>query len=215
MPYRSLTKLAHDLLRTNLRPGDIAIDATAGNGHDTLFLARCVGRLGTVYAIDLQIAALQRTATRLAASGIPAMPYRRDRPESLQKDEPERTVRLLRGDHADLAGLIPEEHRGRVAAAVFNLGYLPGGDKNYKTSAGKTVRGIEAAVGLLAPGGAISIVAYRGHDGGREEYEAVARCLSLLADLLEPPMVLLGSDAQDSPVLLFSRAPANSSHRAD
>ena len=65
-----LTELAHTLVRAVLQPGDIAIDATAGNGHDTQFLAECVGPNGTVYSFDIQLAALAVTTVRLAAAGL-------------------------------------------------------------------------------------------------------------------------------------------------
>ena len=57
-----LTEQAHAIIRQVVRPGDVAIDATAGNGHDTRFLAELVGQTGHVFAIDLQQEALQRTA---------------------------------------------------------------------------------------------------------------------------------------------------------
>ena len=44
----------HELLRQRLRPGDNALDGTAGNGHDTLLLAQCVGPGGRVWAFDVQ-----------------------------------------------------------------------------------------------------------------------------------------------------------------
>ena len=65
-----LIELAHELVRGVLQPGDIAIDATAGNGHDTQLLAECVGPTGTVYSFDIQLAALAVTSVRLAAASL-------------------------------------------------------------------------------------------------------------------------------------------------
>ncbi|PID81943.1 hypothetical protein CSB20_00400, partial [bacterium DOLZORAL124_64_63] len=57
----SLTAQAHLLVRDHITPGDTAIDATLGNGHDTLFLARCVGKTGTVIGFDVQTQAITST----------------------------------------------------------------------------------------------------------------------------------------------------------
>lgn len=61
---------AHQLLRSRLQAGDAALDGTAGNGHDTLLLAECVGETGRVWAFDVQQQALDATRARLAAAGV-------------------------------------------------------------------------------------------------------------------------------------------------
>src|SRR5688572_12496052 len=138
-----LTELARAAVRSALGPGETAIDATAGNGHDTLFLAESVGPGGRVFAFDVQPTALERTAERLAAAGV-------------------RNVALLCRDHAGLADVLPGDCRGRVGAVMFNLGYLPGGDKAVATRPGSSVPAIAAALGLLRPGGVLTAVAYAG-----------------------------------------------------
>lgn len=158
-----------------------------------------------VHAIDVQEAALKSTAVRLTAAGISWAMHRLTASSPLPEDGTESVVRLIQGDHAELEGIVPEGHRGRVAAVAFNLGYLPGGDKLITTAADRTVRAVEAAVGLLRPGGALSILAYRGHEGGADEYAAVERCLRDLTDAIQSTEVIRGSDADDSPILLFSR----------
>ena len=50
--------IAHRVAESVLREGDLAVDATAGNGHDTVFLAQAVGETGKVFAIDVQAAAI-------------------------------------------------------------------------------------------------------------------------------------------------------------
>ena len=56
---------SRQLLAEVLQPGDIAVDATMGNGHDTLFMAECVGKTGLVYAFDIQAQAIEATKARL------------------------------------------------------------------------------------------------------------------------------------------------------
>jgi len=151
-----LTRQAHAAWTARLRPGAWAVDATAGRGQDTARLACGVGSGGRVFAIDIQAPALQATAARLQQEGLA------DR------------VTLLHGDHARLLELLPSEARGRVALVCFNLGYLPGGDHRVTTRAASTLPALAAALELLEPAGALSVIAYRGHPGALEETAAVA-----------------------------------------
>ena len=57
----SLVNVAHNLIKDVLHPGDIAIDATVGNGHDTLFLVEQVSPSGKVFGFDIQQAAIDST----------------------------------------------------------------------------------------------------------------------------------------------------------
>lgn len=165
MKRRPLTALAHELLASALHEGAIAVDATAGNGHDTLFLARGVGASGRAYALDIQQSALEQTRVRLEQAGL------------LQR------VHLMLTDHAHLLDTLGHEVQGRVAAITFNLGYLPGGDNNRITTAATTIPALRQATTLLAPGGRMTILAYVGHSGGRLE----ARAVEEWANALGPP----------------------------
>lgn len=156
MGFLSILSFAHGLVRERVRPGDVVVDATMGNGHDTLFLAGLVGAGGRVYAFDVQEAALANTRERLASAGIPA----------------ERCELLLR-DHAELADALPSDALGRVAAVLFNLGYLPGGDRGVVTTPASTVRALDAGLAALRAGGVLCAVVYPGHAGGAEEAAAV------------------------------------------
>jgi hypothetical protein len=71
----------------------------------------------------------------------------------------------------------------RVDAAMFNLGYLPRGDRRIVTRPSTTIPAIAALLDRLAPNGRISILAYRGHSEGLEEYEAVRAFLEQTPDL--------------------------------
>jgi len=149
-----VTERAHEAVRAVVRPGDTVVDATVGNGHDALFLARLVGGSGLVIGFDVQNAALQATQERLARGGTGTG-----------------SLRLVSGSHEKMA----EAVKGPVAAVMFNLGYLPGGDHALTTQSDSTVAALEQSLRLLRPGGVLSIVCYRGHPGGAEEAEAVCR----------------------------------------
>jgi predicted methyltransferase len=150
---RSLTKLAHSIVRRTIQPGDTVIDATAGNGHDTVFLIRCIGAGGRVIAIDIQHSAIQSTHARLAAEGLSG-------------------VELLVADHsAELSRLAEQNNKAKVI--MFNLGYLPGGDKQQTTLPASTFSAITAGLRMLSPGGVMTVIAYRGHTGGQQEAQAV------------------------------------------
>ena len=157
-----LTELAHTLVRAVLQPGDIAIDATAGNGHDTRFLAECVGPTGTVFSFDIQPAALAATAARLAAASL-------------------NNVVLLPRSHAEMPSALLDVRPGRVTAVMLNLGYLPRGDKHLTTQTDSTITAIRDGLTLLAPGGIMTIVVYPGHRSGADEATAVERQLNELS----------------------------------
>jgi predicted methyltransferase len=155
MPAAAVSR-AHELLHGHLQPGDTVIDATAGNGHDTLLLAQLIAPGGRVFAFDIQPAALVATRSRLGSAGIPA--------ESWQ---------LIQAGHETMLAAMPPELHGRIAAVVFNLGYLPGGDKSVITAPATTLTALRAALQLLRPGGLLVAVLYPGHPGGAEEADAV------------------------------------------
>ena len=150
-----LTEKVHHILTNHLKEGDRAIDATAGNGYDTLFLAEQVGPSGKVIAIDIQDCAIRSTREKLESAGLI------DR------------ARLVTEDHAiTLRKLMVDDHEN-VAAITFNLGYLPGSDKSIQTRAESTEGALAASIQLLSSGGYLCVTAYRGHSGGTSEAETV------------------------------------------
>ena len=179
-----LVDRAHELLGETLSEGDLAIDATAGNGHDIAFLAEQVGNSGKVYAFDLQKEAIEATARLLAEKGL-------------------ENVELHPCGHESMVEALPSEIFGQVTAVTFNLGYLPGGDKSIVTQTPTTRLALRAAMDLLRPGGLLVVVAYRGHPGGTEECEAVKEELSTLTNDLS----IEGDTATDatSPLLQAAR----------
>jgi predicted methyltransferase len=149
-------ELSHLLVAARLRPGGIAVDATAGNGHDTLFLARQVGPQGSVHAFDRQAEAIESTRRHLAASM-----------------EGTADVGLHLCGHEEAGRVLASLSVSGIHAAMFNLGYLPGGDKSVTTQPATTLEALSALARLLLPGGLISVVAYVGHPGGLDERDAV------------------------------------------
>ena len=151
MPLPRTVSFVHTLLADHVVEGASVIDATMGNGHDTLHLARLVGDTGHVYAFDIQSEALAATTARLSDEQLQAR------------------VTLIHDNHASMQEHVSEA----VSAIVFNLGYLPGTDKSCATQATSTLTAIERALTLLAPGGLLLIVIYWGHEAGVREKEAL------------------------------------------
>jgi SAM-dependent methyltransferase len=158
MGLRGAVALSHHFLRERVRPGDRVLDATCGNGHDTLLLARLVGKEGLVWAFDVQNTALETTREQLTAAGC------------LEQTE------LVPCSHERLAEFVTSPLR----AAVFNLGYLPGGDRKISTKAEHTVAALRLAAELLLPGGIITVCLYTGHAGGPDEAATVEEWSSSL-----------------------------------
>ncbi|MDD5274007.1 MAG: class I SAM-dependent methyltransferase [Methylovulum sp.] len=160
MPRIFLPKLAHELIAKQLQVGDTAIDATAGNGHDSAFLLAQVGLSGHVYGFDIQAAAIAATRQKLATAD---------------------NVTLVQDSHAQLAQHIRPCHTHNIMACMFNLGYLPGGDKRVITQAASTLAALTAASELLAVGGLLTVLAYPGHPDGDQETLQVAQWCGQLA----------------------------------
>lgn len=153
------TELAHILMRKTLMDGDWALDATAGNGHDTLFLAQCVGPTGRVFGFDVQAAAIAQTARRV---------------------DGHRQVTLFQAGHETLAAHLPEG--AQLGGAMFNLGYLPGGPRAIITRAETTCAALAQTLERLRIGGLLTLVLYPGHAGGDSEAEAVRAYVKSLGD---------------------------------
>jgi predicted methyltransferase len=168
----SLIDWSHRLLAEILQPGDLAVDLTAGNGSDTLFLAEQVGRSGLVLAFDIQRQALAKTAVFLEAAGIkPVLHQGRRAPKTRSG------VVLVPAGHEAVADYLPAAPKAFIA----NLGYLPGGDKSIITRPNTTLKAINAALAGLAPHGRLAVVVYVGHPGGRDEGEQLELMLQELS----------------------------------
>lgn len=155
MSRPALTRIAQQRLSECLQAGDLAVDATVGNGHDTLFLAERVGPHGHVWGFDVQAQALAGARAQLQARHLAER------------------VSLLHAGHEHMGEQLPPRAHGQLAAVMFNLGYLPGGDKQLTTRPATTLRALAAGAANLRPDGLLSVIVYRGHAGGQAEADAV------------------------------------------
>ena len=143
-----LTGLHKHFILEHLREGDTCADFTMGNGNDTLFLSKTVGKSGKVYAFDIQKEALISTAAHLCENGAPE------------------NYTLICDSHHKAEEYIKEP----IKAGMFNLGYLPrSGRKSVTTMRETTMPAVEAAIRLLAPDGVLIIAIYPGHEEGALE----------------------------------------------
>ncbi len=152
----TLLDIAKYFFKDKIPEDALAVDFTMGNGYDTLFLSRLVPK-GHVYAFDIQESAVESTRARLIENGV-------------------QNVTLIHDSHAEVKKYV----KSPIAAAMFNLGYLPGGDKSVHTMTESTLAAISSALDLLAVGGVMTVSVYPGHDEGTREGDAVVSMLSEL-----------------------------------
>ena len=165
---QSTTELALHIARPYIREGKAVVDATCGNGHDTVALAKAVfpdygdGAAASennqecpttprLVAFDIQQRAVDATAGLLMEEGFGA-----------QLDAG--NIRLVRDSHENMGDYLEE-----ACLIMFNLGYLPGGDKEITTCTETTMKAIQRAAGLLIKGGLLSVTMYSGHREGAKE----------------------------------------------
>ncbi len=177
-----LVELAHSKIKEFIRPGDLCIDATAGNGYDTLFLARQISPFGKVYAVDIQKLSIEQTVKRLNSHGF---------------DE---ILRTFHGSHTKIRNLLDKSEHGKVSAIMFNLGYLPGGDHAITTTTEDTIFALNEAYVILRQGGVITALCYRGHSEGTKETKKV---FELCKEKKWDVEVVEGSSNPQSPVLIL------------
>ena len=149
-------EMAQLVLRRVLPEARILVDATAGNGNDTLFLAENSPQEAKIYAFDIQPRAIADTEKRTAA----------------YKDR----IQYVLDSHERLGTVVHEP----IDAIIFNLGYLPGGDHHVTTDAMSTLAAVQAAVEKLALHGVLVVVVYPGHPAGQAESEALAEYMPAL-----------------------------------
>ena len=155
-------EIVQKTVRERLPEGGFAIDATAGRGHDTVFLARTVGKSGRVLAFDIQQAAVDSTRALLEKEGL--------------------TAEVVLASHADMASYAEPESADCI---LFNLGWLPSGDHTVFTRAESTTKAIEAGLDILRRGGLMCVTVYSGGANGYEERDALIPFLSSLDDAKE------------------------------
>lgn len=154
-----ITELVHRFLAEHIQKGDLCLDATAGNGYDTVFLCEQVGVSGQVLAFDIQELAVEHTKKRL------------------QERQFTDRAKVYLDSHCNMHQYVKEK---TVSCITFNLGYLPGGNHTLATRADTTIKALEHSLKLLKKNGVISVVIYSGGDTGFEEKEAVLAWLKQL-----------------------------------
>jgi len=173
---------AHSIIQQHLKIGDIAVDATTGNGHDTLFLAEQVGITGKVFGFDVQQQAIESTQTRLDTADIS-------------------NTQLFHSSHDKLDQCIPTEFHGKINAIMFNLGYLPGSDKSIITQTKSSLLAVKQSISLLDNSGILTIAAYPGHSGGDKETDAIKQWSEQLATDKYIVKAIFSSDKDTAPRL--------------
>lgn len=131
----------------------VAIDATMGNGNDTLFLTKLLGAKGKIYAFDIQNQAIEKTKKLLEENNFIGT----------------ENVNLILDSHGNIGNYVKEE----IDIAMFNLGYLPGGDHKVVTNGEITLKALKYILSLLKKSGIISLIIYYGHEGGKEEKDCI------------------------------------------
>jgi hypothetical protein len=161
--FHSHIDLAHHYWEKLLQSGGWTIDATCGNGNDTLKLAELLrDKQGGVIGIDVQQEAINKTKELLQLH--------------LSSGEQVR-VHLYCQSHSCFPPIAKENS---IRLIVYNLGYLPKGNKQMTTLASSTLESVNQAMSLIVPGGAVSITCYPGHEEGKREEEALLKELSNL-----------------------------------
>lgn len=154
-----ITEFCHHFLSEYIAEGSCCVDATCGNGYDTVFLCKAVGNSGKVYAFDIQQLAVQNTKNRLEKEGLA-----------------QRAV-VIREGHENMSRFLSEKTADVI---MFNFGYLPGGSHSASTRPDTSLAAVKSGLSLLKPGGVMSLCIYSGGDTGYEEKEVL---LSFLQDL--------------------------------
>lgn len=133
----------HNLIEKLASKEKIAVDATLGNGNDSLFLAPLFKK---VYSFDIQDLAIKRSKEKLKHL---------------------KNVKIIKDNHMHLANYIEE----KIDLIVFNLGYLPGSDKKICTNSYTTNNAIKNSFDKLNDDGVIIVVGYSRHLGGQKEID--------------------------------------------
>lgn len=149
--FKNAMGIAKRVCNLKLSKGDVVIDATMGNGNDTIFLCELVGNSGKVYAFDVQEGAINSTREKLSKLNY------------LERAE------LIHDGHENMNKYISE----KVKLVIFNLGYLPRGNHEITTKRETTIEAVNKSLELLEVNGVVAIVIYHGHENGKLEREAL------------------------------------------
>lgn len=154
-----ISELSHNIITQYVENKSVAIDCTLGNGYDCDFLSN---NFSKVYAFDIQNLAIDT-----------------------YKQREKHNVILINDSHEFINKYVHE----KIDVAVYNLGFLPGGDKTITTKAKSTLKSIEISLEYLKSGGFVFIAVYIGHEEGAIEGEAILNYVSSLSKKLYGVMI--------------------------
>jgi SAM-dependent methyltransferase len=177
-----ITERVHQLIHPYIQAGDVVIDATMGNGNDTLFLAESVGSHGLVFSFDIQKQAIEVTRNKLIKNQY-EKPFLIHKDDRFEKTPSEEGVYLMNHSHENI-DFIPIEHfakEQKISCILFNFGYLPGGDKTITSHSHVSLEAIKKSLRLVKEKGIVSLVTYPGHAEGQIEDLAIEHLLSGLS----------------------------------
>ena len=176
----ALTNQNHQLITAHFANKDtskmIAVDATCGNGHDTLFLAKLGFK--QVYAFDIQQQAINNTQQQINQQG-------------------HKNVTLFKTSHEALTDNVSET----VDCIMFNLGYLPNADKNITTTEQTSLNALEQSIKLLANEGLVSVLCYPGHPEGAKETTTIQSWVATLSTHWHVNEILASHPGPKAPIL--------------
>lgn len=148
--FTNAVNISKEVCKNKLEKGDTAVDATMGNGNDTLFLCDLVGERGKVYSFDIQNEAIDNTKEKMRKNNVD-------------------WAELILDGHENMDEYIKEEPK----IILFNLGYLPGKSKDITTKRQTTLKAVEKSLNIVKKGGVIILVIYPGHEEGMLEKEVL------------------------------------------
>ncbi len=148
-----MREIVNNYLRENVSKNDVVVDATIGNGNDTLLLANLAS---FVYGFDIQKDALNNTKKLLDSNNIS-------------------NYKLIKDSHLNLYNYLSD-----FKGVVFNLGYLPKGDKTVTTKEEVTIETLRLIANKITANSFIIMTVYVGHKEGIKESVSIKEFLKRL-----------------------------------
>lgn len=144
------TELVKEVMRRVIKENDLCIDATLGDGNDSLYMYNLNAK---VMSFDIQDEAITSSRNLFLENNI--------------KLDDNKRIKFILDSHSNIDKYLNENDK--IKFATFNLGYLPSGDKSIITKYDSTISAIDKILNYLDKDGVISIICYYEHDGGLEE----------------------------------------------
>ena len=143
----SILNRARQKMQENLKEKDLVIDATTGNGKDSLFLLEII-KQGYLFGFDIQKKAIENTNNLLK--------------------QKYKNYKLFNIGHENMKETL-KEYKNRISLIIFNLGYLPKSTSTIMTNYKTTIKAIKDGLELLNNKGHIIITIYPGTKTGNQE----------------------------------------------